>query len=76
MWVRMTRRVIAGRAPREIGNVLDLPEMEARLLILEQSAVECDAPPSVPQEAGAAGHVETVEAPQAGVEQAVTRKRK
>lgn len=76
MWVKMTRQVVAGRAPRAIGTVLDLPEMEARLLILEQSAVECDAPPSVPEEAGAAGHVETAEAPRAGVEQAVTRKRK
>ncbi len=76
MWVKMTRRVIAGRKPREIGNVLDLPEQEARLLILEQSAVECDAPPVAPEEAGAAGHVETAEAPQTDVEQAVTRKRK
>lgn len=71
MWVRMTRAVVAGRQPRQVGNVIQLSDQEAQILVLAGSAVLSNAPPSPP-----ISQVETTEAPLPGVEHAVTRKRK
>jgi len=71
MWVRMTEPVVAGRKPRVVGNVLDLPRSEARELIRLKCAVACDAPPEPRSESSG---VETADAPPAA-EQAVSRKK-
>lgn len=72
MWVRMVRAVVAGRRPREVGQVVDLPEPDARLLILAGCAIVSDAPPN-PR---GAGPVETADDPLVDVERAVVRKKR
>ncbi len=71
MWVRMTEPVVAGRKPRIVGNVLDLPRAEARELIRIGCAVECEPTPSPRDEPDG---VETADNPPAA-EQAVSRKK-
>jgi hypothetical protein len=70
MWVKMMRAVVAGRAPREVGQVVELPEPEARLLIVAGCAVEHAAPPLPPT------GIETAEDPLADVQRAVVRKKR
>lgn len=70
MWVRITEPVVAGRKPRAVGNVVELPDREARELIRMNMAVECDAPPEPRREPSG---IETADAPPAA-EQAVSRK--
>ena len=41
MKVQMLRAVVAGRQPRKDGEILDLPDKEAKALILEGAALEC-----------------------------------
>lgn len=72
MWVRMTEPVVAGRKARAVGNVIELPDIEARELIRISCAVECDAPPVVRAEKTG---METTDAPPQA-EQAVSRKKR
>jgi len=72
MWVRMVRAVVAGRAPRQVGEVVEVQEAEAQALILAGMAVESSAPP-VEKETPPAP-IETAEDPRPGVEHAVKRK--
>lgn len=50
MHVRITRGVVAARAPRAPGDVLELSAADARYLIATGRAIE--APPAAPKRSG------------------------